>query len=301
MRITLIHNPRAGYHGITAHQVILLLQQSGYQPTCVSSRGPEMEKALESPGELVVIAGGDGTVARVAIHLAGRSVPAAIIPLGTANNIATALGIAGTIEVQVGSWARARPRKIDIGVARGRWGEIRFIESFGVGLMAMTMRNIEPMHASSQQKFQTRDEEFRQAYREMKKVVERTAPRHCAIESDGVDRSGSYVLAEALNIPCIGPKLPLAPQADAGDGQLDVVLVGEDQRERFCQFLTQRIQDDPIAPDLFVQRATRVMIDPRGTSMHIDDVLHSESHEPLEPAGPIELTVDRQCATFLTP
>jgi hypothetical protein len=82
---------------------------------------------------------------------------------------------------------------------------------------------------------------------------------------------------------------------------LDVVLVGEDQRERFCQFLTQRIQDDPIAPDLFVQRATRVMIDPRGTSMHIDDVLHSESHEPLEPAGPIELTVDRQCATFLTP
>src|SRR6185369_915874 len=86
--------------------------------------------------ELIVIAGGDGTVQRVATELAWRELPLAILPLGTANNIATSLGIEGPTEALVAGWATARRSPLDLGVATGPWGTRRFIESVGGGLVS---------------------------------------------------------------------------------------------------------------------------------------------------------------------
>jgi diacylglycerol kinase (ATP) len=43
----------------------------------------------------VVIAGGEGTVVKAISHLYERNMPIAILPLGSANNIAGSLGIRG--------------------------------------------------------------------------------------------------------------------------------------------------------------------------------------------------------------
>src|SRR6266436_32025 len=48
----------------------------------------KVRQALENRPDLVVVAGGDGTVRRVASELVGRDIPLAIIPLGTFNNLA---------------------------------------------------------------------------------------------------------------------------------------------------------------------------------------------------------------------
>ena len=45
------------------------------------------------------------------------------------------------------------------------------------------------------------------------------------ITLDGEDLSGEYILLEVMNIQHIGPSLHLAPDANPGDGLLDVVLV----------------------------------------------------------------------------
>jgi diacylglycerol kinase family enzyme len=161
------------------------------------------------------------------------------------------------------------------------------------------MRNVEPMHDVSQQEFETRDEEFRHALREMKKVAQRTPPHEYGIEIDGADRSGAYVLVEAMNIACIGPNLCLAPQADASDGLLDLVLLPAEQRERFCEYLARRMEGDQNLPELLTVRGKEILIDPKGAPLHIDDELHSESHEPLEPPGAIEVTVKSGQTTFL--
>ena len=289
-RITLVHNPAAGYHDITGEQIAAMLRQAGYAPDSVSSKDPALDRALDDPGDCVVVAGGDGTVAKVAIILAGRDVPLFILPCGTANNIAMSLGITGSIQSLVTRLPIAKPRRIDLGVARGRWGEQRFVESFGVGLFATAMRNIEPMHDASHQRFATPHEEFEHAHCEMIKLLERTTSRECRIELDGIDRSGQYVLIEAMNIACIGPNLCLAPDADPGDGMLDVVLLPESDRESFCECLKRRIEGDRSPPPVSIVRATKITIDPCGSPLHIDDELHSESHEPLEPPGPIELS-----------
>jgi len=42
---------------------------------------------------------------------------------------------------------------------------------------------------------------------------------------DGVDLSGDYLAVEVLNVGEIGPRVPIAPSADPGDGLLDVVLL----------------------------------------------------------------------------
>jgi diacylglycerol kinase family enzyme len=300
-RITLVHNPAAGYHNIKSEDIVAMLSRACYAPQSVSSKDPELDRSLEDPGDFVVVAGGDGTVATIAIKLAGKGVPVFVLPLGTANNIATSLGIVGSVNSLVPRIRDAKPQRVDIGVARGRWGEKRFVESVGTGLIAATIRNIEPLHDQSHPRFATPSEEFQHAYREMIKVLERTAARQCALQIDGIDRSGKYALVEAMNITCIGPNLCLASHADAGDGLLDLVLVAEHDRGRLCDYLNRRIEGD--VPDFPFPtiRANDVVIDPCSAPLHIDDELHSESHEPLEPPGPIRLCIEAPGVAFLIP
>ena len=72
--------------------------------SCKSSTRSFASKILESHADLVVAAGGDGTVATAARVLAGRKIPLAILPLGTANNIARSLNSDGPLDTLVASW-----------------------------------------------------------------------------------------------------------------------------------------------------------------------------------------------------
>ena len=89
---------------------------------------------------LVVALGGDGTVAALTVDLAGSGIPLAIIPGGTGNVLATALGIpddpARAIRALGSGWTR---RSIDLGAAilpdagGGMATEALFAVAAGVG------------------------------------------------------------------------------------------------------------------------------------------------------------------------
>ena len=82
-----------------------------------SSKDEGWEQALQDAGDVVAVAGGDGTVSRVAKRLVGRGIPLAPLPMGTANNISRTLGLAGLpIEEIVRSWENPRRVKLDVGV-----------------------------------------------------------------------------------------------------------------------------------------------------------------------------------------
>jgi hypothetical protein len=57
------------------------------------------------------------------------------------------------------------------------------------------------------------------------------------IIADGEDLSGEYVMIELLNIPTIGPLLPLAPGAEPGDGEFDLLLVRPEDEEAFAEYV----------------------------------------------------------------
>src|SRR5687768_7439178 len=92
MRIWLYWNATAGdetpLEAITAQ-----IRRAGHEVARVLRDEDAPDSVVGSKADALVAAGGDGTVARAARALAGSAMPLAILPLGTANNIATSLGI----------------------------------------------------------------------------------------------------------------------------------------------------------------------------------------------------------------
>jgi YegS/Rv2252/BmrU family lipid kinase len=79
----------------------------------------EVEKALKAGVELIFVWGGDGMVQRSIDVLAGTDATLAIIPAGTANLLATNLGIPKDIEEAVDLGLSDSERRIDVGRLNG--------------------------------------------------------------------------------------------------------------------------------------------------------------------------------------
>jgi len=91
--------------------------------------------AVSAGASLVFAAGGDGTVRACAEALAGSGVPMAIVPLGTANLTARALGVPARPDRAVEAGFSGRDRTIDLGRVEGGGG-IWFGAMAGIGLDA---------------------------------------------------------------------------------------------------------------------------------------------------------------------
>ena len=81
MRVTLTHNPKAGDKGFSRKKLTRWLEQSDYRVRYQSTRKKKFADALKDPGDLVIVAGGDGAVTKMARHLVGTGTPLAILPL----------------------------------------------------------------------------------------------------------------------------------------------------------------------------------------------------------------------------
>ena len=262
MRITLIHNPGAGDARTPDGQTLVgLITRTGHQVLYQSARDPEWETALNAPADLVVAAGGDGTVGRVARRMIGRGVPMAAISLGTANNIARSLGVAGqSIEEQVAGWSGAHPSAIDAGEARGVWGRRVFIEGLGLGLFASLMSEGDRLSVPI-------------AVRTLRDYLERQRARRITATLDGVDISGEYLLFQVMNMQFIGPNLYLAPDGRPDDGRLDVVVVRRTERELLGAYLAAWEGGTLTPPRLPTFAGRSLVIGSGRHTVHLDDRL----------------------------
>ena len=91
--------------------------------------------AVSAGASLVFAAGGDGTVRACAEALAGSGVPMAVVPLGTANLTARALGVPARPDRAVEAGFGGRDRTIDLGRVEGGGGTW-FGAMAGIGLDA---------------------------------------------------------------------------------------------------------------------------------------------------------------------
>ena len=271
MRVTLFHNPTAGDAPLTADQLTSILSDAGYQVRYQSTKD-DLSAALEDVGELAIVAGGDGTVAKVARALGDTDIPLAVLPLGTANNIGKALGVFGDIRDLVGSWKDAPRRAIDIGVASGPFGEERFLESVGSGAFAELVRR---GRTEVDETASIVHRETDRALQLMASILREARAEDWKLELDDHDLSGSYLAVEAMNIPFVGPNIPLAGDAEMDDGELDLVLLRDEDRERLLDYVVGRVESaSAVMPSLDVRRGRRIrMIPPAGWQLRIDDEL----------------------------
>jgi diacylglycerol kinase family enzyme len=111
---------------------------SGWQAPLVISTTPAeagsglARQVLAAGADLVIVAGGDGTVRACAEVLAGTGVPLAIVPAGSANLTANALGVPLRADAALRVAFAGRDRLIDLALADG----MTFAAMAGIGLDA---------------------------------------------------------------------------------------------------------------------------------------------------------------------
>ncbi|HEX6843933.1 MAG TPA: diacylglycerol kinase family protein, partial [Actinomycetota bacterium] len=99
-----------------------------------SKHAPKKARALLEDGtDLLFVWGGDGTVQRVIDAVAGRPVTLAIVPAGTANLLATNLGIPADVPEAVRIGLHGDRRALDVGKMNGE----HFAVMAGAGLDAL--------------------------------------------------------------------------------------------------------------------------------------------------------------------
>jgi len=222
------------------------LAEAGYaEPlwleTSAEDPGRAMTKeAVDAGVDLVIAAGGDGTIRVVASGLAGTDVAMAIIPAGTGNLLARNLGLPldvdGALDVALGS----DERRIDTVVLSVDGGEPdRFAVIAGTGLDAMIMDNVD----DRLKKFIGPGAYFIAA---TKAVGRLPVPVHLTI--DGKRHKRNAVVCLLANCGQLPGNLGLIPDAEPDDGLMHV-YVAYPTRVRhwlkaFFRLVTRRPQKD---------------------------------------------------------
>lgn len=137
--MVLLANEGAGSGG-SGERVAGLLRALGAD--VVAMPLADAEAAGAPRPERIAVAGGDGSVAPAAAAAAAAGVPLAVIPTGTANDLAHRLGLPEDLDAACRLAARGeRVRRLDLGRADGR----PFVNAVTAGLSAAAARRARPL------------------------------------------------------------------------------------------------------------------------------------------------------------
>ena len=218
-RLRVLWNPTSGRKGgiptnRASHQMLLdLLARHGLGdelmvPASEEEAAQAARDAVTAGYDVVVAAGGDGTIGMVARQLLGTGTALGILPLGSVMNIPRMLGIERQADDAARVLAEGHVRSIDVGQA----GDRIFFEAASVGMHAAASRELPKVDHGD---YGALVRSFVAAVRYRSSVIR--------IELDG-DRT---VETEALvvvvaNGQFMGAGLPVAPDASLDDGLFDV-------------------------------------------------------------------------------
>jgi diacylglycerol kinase (ATP) len=303
VKVLLLHNPTSGEAHPSQSALVRAFEDAGHTVLYQSTKEEDWERALDAPVDVMIAAGGDGTVRRVATVLAGQTTetraPLAILPIGTANNIARTLGVNGTLVELAAALEQAHPTRLAVGRVRAEWGENRFVESAGVGLFAGMIRasltrnrKRRPTSVTGKPVRPRRHRRLKEGITRLRRTLATTRPMEVRVKADGHDLSGNYILVEALNIASIGPCIDLAPTANFSDNVLELVLAQWEDRPALETYLEQIEAGETAKTPLISRRVHRLELSWSGGIGHVDDELWPP--EDQLSAGTIEVTVEIQ-------
>lgn len=276
MRALLVENERAGR--APRHDVLVdgLVRAGFAVDGCIDAHADDATwgRALGPRTDVVVAAGGDGTVARVGRRLLGTSTPLAVVPTGTANNLARALGVVVDARSAIDGLSRARERRLDLGRVRGLDGDggSWFFEAFGVGAFAAVLAAREA----------DRHKEPRRGFQRLADEIERHPGVRIELRVGSDRREETCVLAAAMNVRTLGPGVELACEARCDDGELDFVVVRSDRRDELVTHLRRAAAGGTHAdarPCFDVVRARQITMTTEHVWAHLDDKAKEVSGE----------------------
>jgi diacylglycerol kinase (ATP) len=300
MRVVLLHNPSAGRGDHSADDLIDEIRRAGHAVVFHTSSHKELTKELLQGCDLVAVAGGDGTVGSAAKVLRGTGIPFTVLALGTASNIARTLDIdaSGSTRDQIAAWRDAEVQGFDVAVADFGEQPKRFFEALGFGVFPRVMRQSERARSKAEDRGAAPLDPAAQLASDLAMLRARllkAKPKRYQVTIDGRDRSGDYLLVEVLNVPMIGPNVPLAPGASPADGRLDVVLVGEEARARLVDVIDRLGRGE--APSLELEAAPAETVTIAGTWSRY----HRDGDLCKAPARSLAIRIEHHALRVLRP
>lgn len=224
MRVRFIVNPKAGSREGLAESVMdgaraeLAGLQGLFEIKISTSRHDAFRLSREAADKKydgVFACGGDGTVNVIASALVGTTTALGIIPAGSGNGLARALGIPEDTAKAVSVLHRGHVIKMDVGTACGKY----FFSTAGVGLEAAVSKNYGK---------QAREGGRRGILPYLPIVFKEyfmTEPGRVTVRWDGQVFRGSPLLLTIANTREYGAGAVIAPEAEPFDGLLDICIV----------------------------------------------------------------------------
>jgi diacylglycerol kinase (ATP) len=201
-----------------------------------SAKAPkQIRRAVKLGADLVFVWGGDGMVQRCIDAVAGSNVAIAILPAGTANLLATNLGIPKDLAEAVAIGLYGSRRSLDVGVLNGE----RFAVMAGAGFDARIMGGVD----GAAKKRLGRVAYFGSSARAM-----RAGRRQIKVKVDGkvwFDGKASCVLFG--NVGTVTGGLRIFPDARPDDGILEIGVVTARRWSDWLRVLTRIITHHPDA------------------------------------------------------
>jgi diacylglycerol kinase (ATP) len=171
-----------------------------------------VHSAIRTGINLIVVAGGDGTIDSVVGAMVGKDATLGIIPTGTRNNVAFNLGIPGEIANSVALLRQGRRLKIDVGRVHCGHSRHWFLEVAALGLLS----DLYPMADDLQHG------DLAQIGGLLSTLISAT-PSRLRMSLDGHKHLATTAhMMLITNMPFLGPHFQISPNVSFRDGRLDV-------------------------------------------------------------------------------
>ncbi|SFR99674.1 diacylglycerol kinase (ATP) [Microbacterium sp. cf046] len=242
MNVTLLVNPaaRGGAHTGAATRAAERLRAHDVRTTIISGGSAAesselLRTAIALGTDAVAVAGGDGTVSLAIQELAGTDVPLGIIPAGTGNDMATALGLRELdAEAAADAIAAGATRRIDLArVVRDDGSTAYFGTVLASGFDSRVNDRANAM------RWPRGGSRYNIAIL-IEFLTLKGIPYDVELElADGTREriEGDLVMGTVGNGRTYGGGIPICPDADPADGLLDVTLMRPAGRMRLLRLL----------------------------------------------------------------
>ena len=270
----LIANPLAG--GGRAHRAAKraagALEQAGQRARVelTACRGDATrlgEQAIGQGAGRVVVCGGDGTINEVLPTLAETDIPLGLLPCGSCNDLALALGIPLAVDAAIHTLLRGRVSAVDLaGIDDGAHARRLFCTVAACGFDAevsqLARNQPAPLSGTAGYIYATL------------RHLRRYRPSHVRVSGEFGTIDEDVLLVATANTRSYGGGMRIAPQADPRDGKLDVCIVRHVSSWTVLRLLTRIFSGGHVGhPAVRIERSAWVTIEaigPLARELHAD-------------------------------
>ncbi|UOY91616.1 diacylglycerol kinase [Ectobacillus sp. JY-23] len=257
-RARIIYNPTSGREIFKKNlpEVLEKLEKSGYETSChaTTCEGDATRAAAiaaQRGFDLVIAAGGDGTLNEVVNGLVGQEhrPKFGIIPVGTTNDFARAIGVPRTIEEAVDIICEGHSVPLDI----GRAGDKYFINIAGGG-------RITELTFEVPSKLKTVLGQLAY-YLKGIEMLPSLHPTYVEIEYDGKLLQEEITLFLITNTRSVGGFEKVAPYASINDGLFDLLVLKKGSVADLIKAASQALRGEHINnPRILYTQANRIKV-----------------------------------------